>query len=113
GPASDDVINLLHRTGLAAPHITAEVREWVDGRLLTAAISRAREALPAALAGILGPDAVWDASARGTTAPTAPCGCGWQHRTGTGSTRQTAATHRLPAPSAVTAFGTGRSTGRG
>ena len=36
--ASDDVINLLHRTGLAAPHITAEVREWVDGRLLTAAI---------------------------------------------------------------------------
>jgi hypothetical protein len=61
GPASDDVINLLHRTGLAAPHVTAEVREWVDGRLLTAAISRAREALPAALAGILGPDAVWDA----------------------------------------------------
>jgi hypothetical protein len=61
GPASDDVINLLHRTGLAAPRVTAEVREWVDGRLLTAAISRAREALPAALAGILGPDAVWDA----------------------------------------------------
>lgn len=61
GPVSDDLINLLSRTGLAAPHCTAEVREWIDGRLLTATISRLRAALPTALDGILGPDAIWDA----------------------------------------------------
>jgi hypothetical protein len=61
GPVSDEVINLLLRTGLAAPQFTAEVREWIDDRLLTAAISRLRPALPTALDGILGPDAVWDA----------------------------------------------------
>jgi hypothetical protein len=61
GPVGDDAINLLLRTGLAAPQFTAEVREWIDGRLLTVAISRLRAALPTALDGILGPDAVWDA----------------------------------------------------
>lgn len=60
GPVGDDVINLLLRTGLATPQFTAEVREW-NGRLLTATISRLRLALPTALDGILGPDAVWDA----------------------------------------------------
>jgi hypothetical protein len=60
-PVSDDMINLLHRAGRPAPHFTAEVDEWDSGRLATAAVSRMRGALPAALDGILGPDAVWDA----------------------------------------------------
>jgi hypothetical protein len=60
-PVSDDMINLLHRTGRPAPHFTAEVREWDSGRLATVAISRMRGALPAALDGVLGPDAFWDA----------------------------------------------------
>ena len=60
-PVSDDMINLLHRTGRPAPHFTAEVREWDSGRLVTVAVSRMRGALPTALDGVLGPDAVWDA----------------------------------------------------
>jgi hypothetical protein len=60
-PVSDELINLLHRTGRAAPHVTAEVREWISARVLTAALSRTRDAMPPALDGILGPDAVLDA----------------------------------------------------
>ncbi|MGI8447721.1 MAG: hypothetical protein ACR2MP_11190 [Streptosporangiaceae bacterium] len=60
-PVSDQVINLLHRTGRAAPHFTAEVREWTSARVLAAALSRTRDAMPPALDGILGPDAVLDA----------------------------------------------------
>jgi len=55
------MINLLHRTGRPAPQFTAEVDEWDSGRLATVAVSRMRGALPAALDGVLGPDAVWDA----------------------------------------------------
>jgi len=55
------MINLPHRTGRPAPHFSAEVREWDSGRLLTVAVSRMRGALPAALDGVLGPDALWDA----------------------------------------------------
>jgi hypothetical protein len=60
-PVSDGMINLLHRTGRPAPQFTAEVDEWDSGRLATVAVSRMRGALPAALDGVLGPDAVWDA----------------------------------------------------
>jgi len=60
-PVSDELVNLLHRTGHAAPHFTAEVREWVSAHLLTAALSQARDAMPPALDGILGPDVVLNA----------------------------------------------------
>jgi len=60
-PVSDELINLLHRTGHAAPYFTAEAREWTSARVLTAALSRTRDAMPPALDGILGPDAVLDA----------------------------------------------------
>ena len=57
-PVSDDLINLLHRTGRPAPHFTAEVRRMgLTAAWLTVAVSRMRGALPAALDGILGPDA--------------------------------------------------------
>ncbi len=60
-PVSDKLINLVHRTGHAAPHFTTEVRAWTSARVLTAALSRTRDAMPPALDGILGPDAVLDA----------------------------------------------------
>ena len=63
GPADEDLINLLHRTGRAAQAFTAEVHEWLDGDFVTHAVARGREFLPPALDGILGPDAVWDAVA--------------------------------------------------
>ena len=64
--ADDDLINLLHRTGRAAQAFTAEVHEWLDGDFVTRTVARGREALPPALDGILGPDAVWDAVASRT-----------------------------------------------
>jgi hypothetical protein len=63
-PAGDDLINLLHRTGMSPPACTAEVHEWTDSALLTQLLSAARASvLPPALDGILGPDAVWEAMA--------------------------------------------------
>lgn len=60
-PVSDEQVNLLHRTGLPAPDLTAEVHQWTDGRVAIAAMAQFRAALPPAFAGAFGPDAVWDA----------------------------------------------------
>jgi hypothetical protein len=60
-PPDDRTINLLHRTGLAAPALTAEVHEWFDVLPSMQTFKMLREKLPAPFEGIFGPEAVWDA----------------------------------------------------
>jgi hypothetical protein len=60
-PAGDDLVRLLHRTGREPPSLAAEVHQWMSGGAAMAGMARLRSALPPALEGILGPDAVWDA----------------------------------------------------
>lgn len=62
-PVSDELVNLLHRTGLPAQSFTADLHQWDDDEALVHALQAFRLALPRALAGILGPDALWDALA--------------------------------------------------
>jgi hypothetical protein len=60
-PLSDDLINLLHRTGLPAQDFDAELHQWIDAGTALDASRTFRSALPQPVAGILGPDALWDA----------------------------------------------------
>ncbi|HSR84941.1 MAG TPA: hypothetical protein VLM11_12245, partial [Streptosporangiaceae bacterium] len=60
-PPDDRIVNLLHRTGLSAPALTAEVHQWIDVRPSLQQFRTFQEKMPAALGGIFGPDAVWDA----------------------------------------------------
>jgi hypothetical protein len=60
-PPDDLVINLLHRTGLAAPALIADVHQWVDVQPSLQHFRSFQNKMPAALAGMFGPDAVWDA----------------------------------------------------
>jgi hypothetical protein len=60
-PPDDRTVNLLHRTGLTAPALTAEVHEWIDALPWIQNFKVLQEKLPASLEGIFGPDAVWDA----------------------------------------------------
>ena len=60
-PPDDRTVNLLHRTGLAEPALTAEVHEWIDALPWIQNFKEFQEKLPAPLEGIFGPDAVWDA----------------------------------------------------
>jgi hypothetical protein len=60
-PPDDRTINLLHRTGLHAPALTADVHEWIDVLPSIQAVKEFQEKMPAFLDGIFGPDAVWDA----------------------------------------------------
>jgi hypothetical protein len=60
-PVSDNLVNLLHRTGLPAQAFTAELHQWTDGEAIVLAMQAANRALPQPLGGILGPDALWDA----------------------------------------------------
>ena len=62
-PIGDDLVNLLHRTGLAPPCFAAGMRKWADSEILLRAVTRYRAAQPPQLAGFLGPAAVWDAFA--------------------------------------------------
>jgi hypothetical protein len=60
-PPDDRTVNLLHRTGLAAPALTAEAHESIDALPWMQNFKELQEKLPAPLEGIFGPDAVWDA----------------------------------------------------
>jgi hypothetical protein len=60
-PPDDRTVNLLYRTGLAAPALTAEVHEWIDVLPPMQNFKHLQEKMPAFLAGIFGPDALWDA----------------------------------------------------
>jgi hypothetical protein len=62
GQAPDDrTVNLLHRTGLSAPALTADVHQWIDVLPWIQNFKALQEKVPAPLEGIFGPDAVWDA----------------------------------------------------
>jgi len=60
-PLGDDLVNLLHRTGLAAQDFGAELHQWVDAGTAVGASQAFRSILPQPLDGIFGPDALWDA----------------------------------------------------
>jgi hypothetical protein len=60
-PPDDQALNLLHRTGLAALALTAEVHEWTDAMPSIQSLKMLQEKMPAPLQGIFGPDAVLDA----------------------------------------------------
>jgi hypothetical protein len=62
-PVSDDLVNLLHRTGLPPQRFAAGVRKWSDSELMLRCGAAYRAAQPRGLAVILGPEAVWDALA--------------------------------------------------
>jgi hypothetical protein len=66
-PLGDDLVNLLHRTGLPAQRFATGVRKWTDGEAVLGRLAEQRAVMP--FAGMLGPDALWDAIA------------GRQHRT--------------------------------
>jgi hypothetical protein len=60
-PLGDDLVNLLHRTGLPAQDFDAELHQWRSPGTALGAAATFRSVLPQALDGILGPDALWDA----------------------------------------------------
>jgi len=60
-PLGDDLVNLLHRTGLPAQRFAAGVRKWTDGEAVFGRFAEQRSAMP--FPGLLGPDALWDAIA--------------------------------------------------
>ncbi len=62
-PVSDDLVNLLHRTGLPPQRFAAGVRKWSDSELMLRCVADYRAAQPQGLRGVLGPEAVWDALA--------------------------------------------------
>jgi outer membrane lipoprotein-sorting protein len=60
-PLSEDEIALLHRAGRPSQNFQAEVRQWIDRE---PTFDRARmlgTSMPQPLAGVLGPEALWDA----------------------------------------------------
>jgi hypothetical protein len=61
-PAGDELVNLLHRTGLPAPAVTGELHQWVDPHGLLMRVRAVQAKGPPMFAGILGPDALWDAA---------------------------------------------------
>jgi hypothetical protein len=60
-PPDDWVVNLLHRTGLPAPALIAEVHDWTDPTPSIQSFRMLQEKMPAPLQGVFGPDAVWEA----------------------------------------------------
>ena len=98
GPADDDLINLLHRTGRARQAFTAEVREWLDGDFSPA---RSRgDGVPAAGPGRHpGPGRRMGRPASRAETSTRTCASGWRPRAATGST----AGRRLPSAPGTTA----------
>jgi hypothetical protein len=60
-PPDGQTINLLHRTGMPAPALTAEAHEWTEVLPAIQKLKVLQEKLPAPMAGILGPDSLWDA----------------------------------------------------
>ena len=60
-PLGDDLVNLLHRTGLPSQDFAADLHEWTDAETVVGALQAFRSTLPQPVDGILGPDQVWDA----------------------------------------------------
>ncbi len=60
-PPGDELVNLLHRTGLPAQDFAADLHEWTDAETVIGAIQAFRSAMPQAVDGVLGPDQVWEA----------------------------------------------------
>jgi hypothetical protein len=75
-PLGDELVNLLHRTGLPAQDFAASLHEWIDVATVVGAFDAFRSSLPQPADGILGPDQVWEAA--GERAQEA----GTAHRTG-------------------------------
>jgi outer membrane lipoprotein-sorting protein len=60
-PLTDDLVNLLYRTGLPPQAFTATAHEWTDGAGITRMGAALRAELPSAIDGIFGPDQLWSA----------------------------------------------------
>jgi outer membrane lipoprotein-sorting protein len=60
-PLTDDLVNLLYRTGLPPQAFTATAHEWTDGAGVKRMGAALRAALPPAIDGIFGPDQLWSA----------------------------------------------------
>jgi outer membrane lipoprotein-sorting protein len=60
-PLTDDLVNLLYRTGLPPQAFTATAHEWTDGAGLKRMGAALRASLPSAIDGIFGPDQLWSA----------------------------------------------------
>ena len=60
-PLTDDLVNLLYRTGLPPPAFTATAHERTDGAGLKRMGAALRASLPPAIDGIFGPDQLWSA----------------------------------------------------
>ena len=59
-PISDELVNILHRTGRPPQSFTAELHRWVDGQAGFDGVQTFRSAAEP-LGGLLGPDALWQA----------------------------------------------------
>lgn len=75
-PISDELVNLLHRTGLPAQDFAADLHEWTDAETVVGALDAFRASFPQAVDGVLGPDQVWEAFGERARA------AGSVHRTG-------------------------------
>jgi hypothetical protein len=60
-PPTDDLVNLLYRTGLAPAAFTAMMHEWTDGAVVMRMGAAVRGMLPPVIDGIFGPDQLWSA----------------------------------------------------
>lgn len=59
-PVSDELINLLHRTGLPPQRFAATGRKWTDGEQSVRSLKRMRAAA-GPLSGLVGPEEIWGA----------------------------------------------------
>ena len=62
-PPGDDLVNLLHRTGLPPQRFAAGVRKWTNTGRVFCGVAERRATLPRSLSGIFGPDGLWEAMA--------------------------------------------------
>lgn len=60
-PLTDDLVNLLYRTGLPPAAFSAVAHEWTDGAVVMRMGAAVRGMLPPVIDGIFGPDQLWSA----------------------------------------------------
>jgi outer membrane lipoprotein-sorting protein len=60
-PLTDDLVNLLYRTGLPPQAFTAIAHEWTEGAVVMRMGAALRASLPPVIDGIFGPDQLWSA----------------------------------------------------
>jgi hypothetical protein len=61
-PVSDELVNLLYRTGLPPQRFAASARKWADGEQMIRSLGRLRAAA-GPLSGLMGPEGIWNALA--------------------------------------------------